>query len=1045
MSVATEPVAGPRDDVNLLSTLKAGLRPLASLQFTVVLFALSLGLVFFGTVAQIDNGIWTVVDGYFWSWVVMIPLELFAKVGHVFFYVPKDVHLGGKFPFPAGKFLALALCVNIVAAHLLRFKFTWKRSGIMILHSGLLLLLAGEVITREASLEQRMIIDEGGSANYASDLRNSELVFGKTLPNGEIEYVGIPQSRLIKGTVISDPALPVDVYVREFFKNADLKRLDKTAEKPAIVTSGIGSVWEVVSEKEVSGVDPNAKFDIPAGYVELRKKGTTESLGVYLISTQFGLMNATDDVTIDGTKYEMTLRPARYYKQYRVELIKFSFDRYIGTNKPKNYSSQIRLIDPEKKIDEEILISMNNPLRHRGEAIFQAGFDDATEKTTFLQVVNNPGWVLPYLSCIIVSLGMFIHFGITLFGFLKKQKARTEGVATGFKKKLPWIAAAIVIVGFLGIVGRTIKVKGDGYDLDNFAKLPVVDGGRVKPLETVARVHLRLMSGREEVKYPDGTTRPAIEWLLDVMTAPVNEPKGRAWDAPVFHIENEHVIGLMGLEKRSGYNYTLKEIAPKFDALNKAAKTAMAKKEQERNLDERKVLETRRKLEYFFGFNQLREPMMLPLDPAKEVWGSLGKARDEFGPEAAMNVLKANYLTVEEVQNLPAEKQKELFEQVEAEVAKKLAAMPAASAWDKMTRAYKSKDPERFNAAVAEYREYLKPLNINRENTWYEWIVDLFGGRSAIEVFLDRTQPLYYVIGFYVFAFLLVLLSFLITEWREPFRKAAFNVLLVTFLIHIAGLAARMLIQGRPPVTNLYSSAIYIGCGCAALGLLLEKIYRNGVGISIGALLGFAGSLVAHNYLGGGEDTLEMMQAVLDTNFWLATHVTCITFGYVATYVSSAAGIAYLIAVLFVRKTTAAGAKDIARMVYAIVCFATLLSFVGTVLGGIWADQSWGRFWGWDPKENGAILLVIWNALILHARWAGLVKDRGIAVLAVLGGIITTWSWFGTNQLQVGLHSYGFSSELAVLCLTVWVALGGIAFIGAIVPRTMWASELRQK
>ena len=95
-------------------------------------------------------------------------------------------------------------------------------------------------------------------------------------------------------------------------------------------------------------------------------------------------------------------------------------------------------------------------------------------------------------------------------------------------------------------------------------------------------------------------------------------------------------------------------------------------------------------------------------------------------------------------------------------------------------------------------------------------------------------------------------------------------------------------------------------------------------------------------------------------------------------------------------------------MVYGIVCFATLFSFVGTVLGGIWADQSWGRFWGWDPKENGALLIVLWNAIILHARWGGLVRERGLMNLAIFGNIVTAFSWFGVNMLGIGLHSYGF-------------------------------------
>jgi ABC-type transport system involved in cytochrome c biogenesis permease subunit len=135
--------------------------------------------------------------------------------------------------------------------------------------------------------------------------------------------------------------------------------------------------------------------------------------------------------------------------------------------------------------------------------------------------------------------------------------------------------------------------------------------------------------------------------------------------------------------------------------------------------------------------------------------------------------------------------------------------------------------------------------------------------------------------------------------------------------------------------------------------------------------------------------------------------------------------------------------KVFGQMVYGIVCFATLLSFVGTVLGGIWADQSWGRFWGWDPKENGAVLIVIWNALILHARWAGLVKDRGVAVLAIFGNAITAWSWFGTNQLSIGLHAYGFDSRLADGCFNFWLSQLFILGLG-LIPSRFWASAARR-
>ena len=132
-------------------------------------------------------------------------------------------------------------------------------------------------------------------------------------------------------------------------------------------------------------------------------------------------------------------------------------------------------------------------------------------------------------------------------------------------------------------------------------------------------------------------------------------------------------------------------------------------------------------------------------------------------------------------------------------------------------------------------------------------------------------------------------------------------------------------------------------------------------------------------------------------------------------------------------------ADSLARMTYGVVCFATLFSFVGTVLGGIWADQSWGRFWGWDPKENGALLIVLWNAIILHARWGGLVRERGLVNLAVFGNIVTSFSWFGVNMLGIGLHSYGFM-EAAMLWLGAFVASQLLFIALGSLPLRMWRS-----
>ena len=226
------------------------------------------------------------------------------------------------------------------------------------------------------------------------------------------------------------------------------------------------------------------------------------------------------------------------------------------------------------------------------------------------------------------------------------------------------------------------------------------------------------------------------------------------------------------------------------------------------------------------------------------------------------------------------------------------------------------------------------------------------------------------------------------------------------------------------------------------LGMFLERLFRIGIGSIVASAVGFATLIIAHNLSSGG-DTMQMMQAVLDSNFWLATHVVVITIGYSATFLAGALAIVYILMGVLTLALNKERATALSKMIYGVICFASLMSFVGTVLGGIWADQSWGRFWGWDPKENGAVLIVMMNLLILHARWGGMIKQRGMAVLAVFGNIITAWAWFGTNMLGVGLHSYGFTNS-AAFWLIVFVASQLLIMTVGTLPQRLWMSDPKQ-
>lgn len=315
-----------------------------------------------------------------------------------------------------------------------------------------------------------------------------------------------------------------------------------------------------------------------------------------------------------------------------------------------------------------------------------------------------------------------------------------------------------------------------------------------------------------------------------------------------------------------------------------------------------------------------------------------------------------------------------------------------------------------ISSEVDAYLEEAKPLNPSLVR------------KLHIELFFNTLSPFFFSKLYYLAALVFFVVLHLFNRKVWP----ATCLLIAAFSFHSLGIILRVIIEGRPPVTNIYSSALFVGWGAVFGAFIFARRYP--IMLPVASLIGLLTLSISYSLSLNG-DTLEMMRAVLDSNFWLSLHVITITLGYSATFL---AGFLSAYSLLFSVDT-----KGTSRLVYKIISLALVLSFVGTLLGGIWADQSWGRFWGWDPKENGALMIVLWNALILHLRIGGYIKGVGLLRLAVFGNIITSFSWFGVNMLGVGLHSYGFIEQaffwlvvfdianLLVLCKPVRVSQDG--------------------
>jgi ABC-type transport system involved in cytochrome c biogenesis permease subunit len=299
--------------------------------------------------------------------------------------------------------------------------------------------------------------------------------------------------------------------------------------------------------------------------------------------------------------------------------------------------------------------------------------------------------------------------------------------------------------------------------------------------------------------------------------------------------------------------------------------------------------------------------------------------------------------------------------------------------------------------------------------------------RISLEIFYNRFDPFTKAELAYGLALLFLLISLAVRRfWLE---RLSLLCLIFGFLPHTFGMAARMLIMGRPPVTNLYETFVFVAWAGVAMGLLMAWWQKKALGILAGGLAGLVFLVIAGRYSLDG-DTMGMLAAVLDSNLWLATHVVTISLGYAGCVVAGIIGHAVIIQELLDPRSGAAAST--ARPLYAALAFGLAFTCIGTAMGGIWADQSWGRFWGWDPKENGALLIIIWCAILFHARLAGWIGHIGLAAGSIGAIIAVVLAWFGVNLLGVGMHAYGFTSG-AARGLLAFVA-GELIFLAVAVP-----------
>lgn len=564
-------------------------------------------------------------------------------------------------------------------------------------------------------------------------------------------------------------------------------------------------------------------------------------------------------------------------------------------------------------------------------------------------------------------------------------------------------------------------------DMKDFASIPIAHEGRIKPLDSFARATFKNFSGRETIGDQSAT---------DLLAETLFNPAGGI-EKKVFMIEDGNLRHRLGLKEQKTFLYSLDEISPGLKNTSSAVAGLLRSGRKDFNKDERALLNIHEKvLSYMALLRSLS--LLLPLtielpekynvspneamsfldlkkleqDLSSDLRKIIGKKGEDFESYTSdeKNIALAAYqLEIMAAGGSGNDVLKIIPPQWESdqgdwhapwEILQSGEGSPRSAkllvAWRDMGQAYNEKDNVKWQQASASAYEQA----LTQDGNLSPW-------RLQLEILQNRYPPIFISLIFYALSFAAIL-SFIIFE-KRVLRVAAIAILSIGAFIHSFGLAARILILDRPPVGTLYESLIFVSLASVLISLFMEKMMKNNTGLLVGSIAGTTLGIVSLTFAGDG-DTMQMLTAVLNTNFWLATHVLCITLGY--GWCILTAILAHL--ALISRKYNFANfnsEKSIFAL-HTLAIIALLFTAIGTILGGVWADQSWGRFWGWDPKENGALLIVLWLIWALHAKLGGQFKERGFLASLAFLNVIVAISWIGVNLLGVGLHSYGFTDGM---------------------------------
>jgi hypothetical protein len=410
-----------------------------SLKLTCVLLAFAILLVFIGTLAQVDEGLYNAQARYFRQWIIF-GLDLFGR----------------KIPLilPGGYLIGTMLLVNLICAHIYRFQLSTKKIGIQLTHLGVILLLVGQLVTDMRAKETQMRFVEGETKSYSESPRNYELVFTtEDGANGELD-VAISDKLLAHGGEIKNENLPFTIRVKSYWKNSEASfRAPMMQNGPSLATNGVAVSFDFYPANETKTMDEK---NVPTALIEiigakgsfgdwivsdwtadeamirgLQESYAQQQMGTDIVKDIIARLVEPQSIFAGGKKFTFVLRPERVYHPFLLTLLQTTHAFYPGTDIPKDFRSRVRLQNPQTGEDREVEIYMNAPLRYAGLTFYQYQMDagDVAQQAglaplSALQVVRNPAWLTPYLGCALVAAGLVTQFMFHLVGFISKRKIK---------------------------------------------------------------------------------------------------------------------------------------------------------------------------------------------------------------------------------------------------------------------------------------------------------------------------------------------------------------------------------------------------------------------------------------------------------------------------------------------------------------------------------------------------------------------------------------------------------------------------------------------